>query len=522
MRRKPASRFPQLIHLLLVLSICLNIYLILNPGEASGKKGYISLQELGEIREPGIYGPMGMEVVEGSLTISAAGVRLQNTRITGDLILTAAVGEGGADFFKVTVEEKTLVQGGGENTVVFEDAVLNHLVINKETGKVRVVLKGNTVVQKLTIMGETCLSVAGLSETGQVKELFIETAAETELEGIFENITVAEKGARVTLLAGQVKKLVTGEGAEGALIHLNEEAAIELLAAGAPLEIAGKGLVKEAHVSVPGLFKFAGEVGRVSAGGRGIFLEFGAGTTDTLLVEASEGTVMIHLAQGAAVNYMELNGAAEVTGSGTIERVRINAPGATIEQSPDSVELAEGITAKVAGEEITGEQEKEEPAPAAPSTPATPAVSIGAISNRVMGPGQTATISLTVSPGDAAISVSSSDSSIATVSLSGRTLKIKAGTKQGTATITVKVTRAGYNSRTRTFKVTMDPIEVFKTGKKMHPVTVVSVKLKYKDAQNYKVYVGNKELTYDPDDRFFYGAVDPKDAVRSKVRVVGK
>ena len=106
MRRKPASRFPQLIHLLLVLSICLNIYLILNPGEASGKKGYISLQELGEIREPGIYGPMGMEVVEGSLTISAAGVRLQNTRITGDLILTAAVGEGGADFFKVTVEER--------------------------------------------------------------------------------------------------------------------------------------------------------------------------------------------------------------------------------------------------------------------------------------------------------------------------------------------------------------------------------------------------------------------------------
>ena len=101
----------------------------------------------------------------------------------------------------------------------------------------------------------------------------------------------------------------------------------------------------------------------------GIFLEFGAGTTDTLLVEASEGTVMIHLAQGAAVNYMELNGAAEVTGSGTIERVRINAPGATIEQSPGSVELAEGITAKVAGEEITGEQEKEEPALAAPSTP---------------------------------------------------------------------------------------------------------------------------------------------------------
>ena len=83
---------------------------------------------------------------------------------------------------------------------------------------------------------------------------------------------------------------------------------------------------------------------------------------------------MLHLAQGAAVKYMELNSAAEVTGSRTIEQVRINAQGTTIEQSPGSVELAKEIKAKVAGKGITGEQEKEEPALAAPSTPATPTV----------------------------------------------------------------------------------------------------------------------------------------------------
>ena len=519
-RSNPSGKIPQLLHIFLVLSLCLNLFFLLSPGGTAGETQYLSLQELGEIREPGTYGPLGMELVEGSLTISAAGVKLQNTRITGDLILTAAVGDGSADIFRVTVEDTALVQGGGENTVVFEDAVINHLAINREEGKVRVVLKGNTVVEKLTIMGETCLLTGELSGEGLVKEISIETAAETELEGIFDHITVAEKEAKVTLLAGQVKKLDTIAKAAEALITLKEGAAIELLAAGAPLEITGEGLVKEASVAVPGLFKFSGNVEKISTGGRGIFLEFGPGSTDTLLVEASEGTVMIHLAQGAVVKYMELNGPAGVTGSGAIERVLISAPGTTIEQSPGSVELAEGIRAKVAGKEIAWEPEKEEePAPAVPSTPT---VSIGAISNRVMGPGETAAISLAVSPGDAAISVSSSDTGIATVSLSGRTLKITAGTKQGTATITVKATRAGYNSRTRTFKVTMDPIEVFETGEKMPLVTVVSVKLKYKDAQNYKVYVGNKELTYDPDDRFFYGDVDTKDAVRSKVRVVGQ
>lgn len=526
-KRKPTAKFPQLIHIFLVLSLSLNLFLLLNPGGIAGDKRYLSLQELGVICEPGTYGPLDMEIVEGSLTISAAGVKLQNTRITGALILTAAVGDGSAEIFKVTVEDTALVQGGGENTVVFEDAVINHLVINREEGKVRVVLKGNTVVEKLTIMGETCLLTGELSGEGLVKEISIETAAETELEGIFDHITVAEKEAKVTLLAGQVKKLDTIAKAAEALITLKEGAAIELLAAGAPLEITGEGLVKEASVAVPGLFKFSGNVEKISTGGRGIFLEFGPGSTDTLLVEASEGTVMIHLAQGAVVKYMELNGPAGVTGSGAIERVLISAPGTTIEQSPGSVELAEGIRAKVAGKEIAWEPEKEEPAtgtpskPTTPTTPTKPAVSIGAISNRVMGPGEIAAISLSVSPGDASISVSSSDTGIAAVSLSGKTITIKTGIKPGAATITVQGSKSGYNSCTRTFQVTMDPIESFVIGEDLPLITVVAVRLKYSDAQNYRVFVGQTELDY-MGGKDFGGSVPAGDAKRSNVRVVRK
>ena len=183
------------------------------------------------------------------------------------------------------------------------------------------------------------------------------------------------------------------------------------------------------------------------------------------------------------------------------------------------MELAEGIRAKVAGKEIAWEPEKEEePAPAIPSTPT---VSIGAISNRVMGPGETAAISLAVSPGDAAISVSSSDTGIATVSLSGRTLKITAGTKQGTATITVKATRAGYNSRTRTFKVTMDPRRELCYRRRPAPYNGVAVRLKYSDAQNYRVFVGQTELDY-MGGKDFGGSVPAGDAKRSNVRVVRK
>ena len=381
-------KHPLIIYILLISSLCLNLYFLVSPGFRDGSREAAGWQQLKEIMEPGTYGPSDLETVEGPLRISAPGVKLQNTRVVGDLILTAAIGDGCADLVKVCVEDTVLVQGGGEDTVVIEDAVIKNLVIDRDGGKVRVMLRGSSIVEKITIQGESCLSTAGLSEEGRVGELSIETAAEVELEGDFGSVFVAEPEARITFLGGEVAVLAIGEEAEGAVIALNEGAVIASLEAGAPLELTGEGAVGEITVGSAGLFKISGTVEKVSASGRGIFLEFGDGTVDNVVVEPSEGTVMVHLAQGAAVKYMELNGAAGVTGSG-IERVRINAPGANIEQSPGSLELAKGIKAVVGGKEITADTpreetegkeptkdkpRKEDPAPSKPTpgTPATP------------------------------------------------------------------------------------------------------------------------------------------------------
>lgn len=524
-RKKHSFNFPPLLPFILILSICLNLYFLLSPALQFGARQDLSLQELQEIREPGIYGPSDTEIVEGSLYISVPEVKLQNTRINGDLFLTAGIGDGSVELVRVTVKDTAMVEGGGEDTVVFEDAVINHLVINREEGKVRVVLKGDTVVEKVTIKGEASLSTAGLSEEGLVRELDIETAADTELEGFYSLVNVAIKEARVTLVKGQVEKLCTGQEADEASITLKEGAVIDLLAAGAPLALAGEGLVKEVIVETPGLFKLSGNVEKVLAGGRGIFLEFGTGNTGTLLVKASEGTVMVHLAAEAVIKNIELDGAAGITGSGSIERVKINKPGTTIEQKPGTVELAEGIKAEVAGKELTGEQEKPEPSES-PSKPSTPTVNLSAISNRVIGPGQSATFSLTVSPGDASISVSSSNTGIAGVSLSGRNLTIKGGNVAGTATITVRASKSGYNSRTRTFKVTVDPIREFivEDGISIGYV-LVKVSLRYDDwktaSHKYKVTVGGTTLKPPTSEiPYFYGEVLKEHVSRGNVKVI--
>lgn len=508
------SRYPLLIPFLLVISLCLNIYFLVSPTLLAGIEKKQCLQDLQEIREPGVYGPGDIEIVEGSFYISSPGVTLQNAMINGDLVLTPAVGEGGVELLRVSVRDSALVEGGGENTVIFEDASINHLVINREAGKVRVVLKGETVVEKVTIKGEAILSTAELSEKGRVGELTIETAAETELEGCFALVNVDVKGARVTLAAGaQVEKLSTGPEAEEALIYLSEDAVIELLEAGAALELAGEGLAKDVAVRSPGLFKFALNVGQVTAGGSGIFLQFDAGNIGTLLVKEAEGKVMVHLAGEAVIENIELDGAAGITGVGTIKKVKINCPGTTIEQKPETVVLAEGVKAEVAGKEIV----EEKPEPVVP----TPGVSISAISNRVIGPGENVTISLSVSPGDAAVTVSSNNASIAAVSVSGKTLTVKGGSAVGTAKITVRASRAGYNSSTRTFSVTVDPVDKFKAGKldELSKTTVVAITLRYPDPQNYRVWVGGTELNYDPGIKGFEGDVPDADAVRSKVKV---
>lgn len=506
---------PQVLVVLLILSLCLNLYLLVSPGLEAGDGEKLSLQELQEITDPGVYGPDDVEIVEGSLLISAAEVKLQNAQINGDLILTSAIGDGSVEISRVTVRDSAVVEGGGEDTVVFEDTVIKHLLINRAEGKVRVVLKGKTVVEEITIKGAAALSVAKLSEEGQIGELNIETAAAVELEGVYGMVNIMAGKAQVTLVGGRVEKLAVGAEAEEASIAVNEGAAVELLEAGAPLSLESGGEVREVVVTAPGLFKFAGSMEQVTAGGRGIFLEFDSGSTGTLVVKASEGTVMIHLAKAAAIKLIRLDGAAGITGEGTLEKVVINCAGTTIEQKPGLVELAEGVEAEVGGKKMV----KEKPEP----VPVKLTVSLSAIGDRVIGPGESTTISVAVSPGDAAITVSSSSASVAEVSLSGKSLTIKGG-NSGTATITVRASKNDYNSATRTFKVTVDPVKDFKIGdSSLTPgKKVVTVTLRCADPQNYTVTVAGTALNYYPDKKAFGGEVPEKDATRGNVRVARK
>jgi uncharacterized protein YjdB len=108
----------------------------------------------------GTYGPAtGTDTITGDVTISAAGVILQNVTIKGDLLVAQSVGEGDVTFKNITVTGTTTIKGGGANSVTFDKCIIGLVIVNKTTGQVRVVFLNNSQIGKLQV--DTVAKIVG-------------------------------------------------------------------------------------------------------------------------------------------------------------------------------------------------------------------------------------------------------------------------------------------------------------------------------------------------------------------------
>ncbi len=477
-------------------------------------------ENLAKIQAAGTYGPKGVQVVDGDVAISSAGVILQNTLITGDLVLTEAIGDGSVQLTNVTVNGTVTVNGGGESSILLQDVTLENMVVNRPDKKVRLVAKGHAVIKNVLLMTATLLEVDLLTDEAKgFMNVTVETSEAITLMGVFNNVTLSVENARLIVSNGRLEMLMIKETAKNSFIDFFEGALagiVELKAAG---EISGRGTLEELKISGFGLVKLAGQIDTILVGGQGIFVEFTEGRVSNLTVTPSEGMVSVQVPENFVIENMELNGKASVTGKGTIDKVIINQNGSTINQTPGSLELAKGVTAMVGGKKVPEEKETVEPTP---TTPKVGISSISDISNLYVG--SSATRSVTVNPVDAIITVKSSNTGVATVSVSGKTLTITA-VKAGTATISVTAKKAGYSDRTITFKVSAvgpTSIKSFITETGLSPgKTLVIVEIWAKSPQNYTVTVKGTPLNYNASTKRFFGEVLTEDAQRNNVKVSG-
>lgn len=105
--------------------------------------------------------------VDGNVVVNADDVVLTDMVITGDLFIAQGVGEGEVTLDQVEIEGTVFVEGGGLNTIIFNNvSVRGALVVKKYNGNVRILARGNTSVSVTTLESGAMLVTKELTGGG--------------------------------------------------------------------------------------------------------------------------------------------------------------------------------------------------------------------------------------------------------------------------------------------------------------------------------------------------------------------
>lgn len=201
------------------------------------------------IKTAGTFGPeQGIKTITGNVTVNISGVKIKNTVISGDLIFAAGIGDGEAELDNVTVKGTTLVSGGGENSVFINNSTLSgELIVYRVDGKVRVVAKGTTSVNSVSLESSAKLQEDSLTGTGfkDVEILVIKPGEKIELEGDFESVSV-ETNADVRVTGtSKVANLTVNKDGAGSKIQVDTGASINTLNLKSKVTVSGKGTISK-------------------------------------------------------------------------------------------------------------------------------------------------------------------------------------------------------------------------------------------------------------------------------------
>ena len=202
--------------------------------------------------EPGVYGPeKGSETIAASVEVTKPGVTLRNLVIRGDLVLGEGIGEGDATLRNVTVQGRTIVKGGGANSIHMEDSALRTIVVEKANGAVRIVASGTTSVDEAEILSAVRIEEENIEGTGFTSVTIgpnVPKGTKITFSGDFDNIVVNAKGALIDVVDGTVEALEVGGGAEAAQILVGNGVVVDQLILAAKADVKGGGRVVNAEV----------------------------------------------------------------------------------------------------------------------------------------------------------------------------------------------------------------------------------------------------------------------------------
>ena len=321
-------------------------------------------------------------VNDGNVMVNVANVILKNLTVNGDLIIGDGVGDGDITLENVIVTGRTVIRGGGENSIrIIGNSNIQNIVIARVDGVVRVFAEDGTEVGEVIVDGNDNVIVEGSIGTVTVVAADIVVSANNST---IENINISGPNSEVIVSEGSKVDNITVDA---------NQANVEVL----------------------------GEVRNIN--------------TTTCAEQA-----VINVSERGRVEQVEVNGqGTKIDGEGKVQRVEAKANDVEINTPDTKVTAGEGIIGVIAdGKEVepgTTLDPTPSPGPVYPGPVAVTGISVSP-ETMILKVGEEGTITATVAPSNATnknVTWISSDETVATVDGNG----VVTGIKGGTATITV-------------------------------------------------------------------------------------
>ncbi|MFC4100337.1 carbohydrate binding domain-containing protein [Paenibacillus xanthanilyticus] len=117
--------------------------------------------------------------ITGNVLVRTGGVTIRNTVIEGNLLLAEGIGEGEVTLEGVTVTGSAIIKGGGSHSIVFKNAKLGRVVIDKRGKPIRVAFQAGSSAETVAVRQPAQIEVEADSAIGAMT--FGETAGTSKL-----------------------------------------------------------------------------------------------------------------------------------------------------------------------------------------------------------------------------------------------------------------------------------------------------------------------------------------------------
>ncbi len=185
------------------------------------------------------------------LIIDKAGIVVENKTFR-NIHITNRVGNGEVTLKNVVITGELLVEGGGLNSIIIEDSIVNKLTVNKADGKVRILLIGETAIDVTSIESGATLEQQQLTGTGFSRVIVDEDVDEFQVLTIsadMDNLTVKAK-IKINVKTGTIENIKIEKTAEGASVNLEKDATVLLVTIDIKVAFTGTGAIVSANINV--------------------------------------------------------------------------------------------------------------------------------------------------------------------------------------------------------------------------------------------------------------------------------